>query len=421
MATIEAILKISDESFNGTVYDVYSNADSSNISNKILYNLIHFPSEESKAFPGAIVTMFSSASTIGDLRFGALLSTNEREATYNGVLLGDSGANGNNILTLTLTGIDIIGIEITFDKLQGLYPTSYNYVSSLDSNTHYVTNNTSNVIKIENLPGGSGTLTINFTNWNLANTPIGITYIDFPTETIPLTKAQIISFTSQCQVVTSTKGLSYAVVPTTGKIEINDTNNELYEKAKLGQLNAFLFTLELLVNGKAIQKHISTNSPIYTSDRKIELDLTDELALWDSIKVPGNTHTYTTSDTLYNVVYDLATYDGNIDLLEMCRDYTIVGTNQTQPIYVYLQGFKFKSNVTLQEGTLREQFEKVCNCSMLNIYVDRQNNIKFTSARPSFTLPMLDNGAIMIPYKKQYSKVDYDLLVSNRYEEVDFT
>ena len=106
MATIEAILKISDENKNGEITQATSNVESNNISSypntTNILPFINGMSEENQAYSGASVMMLGSTSTIGALRFGALLPTNQRVATYNGLLLGHTGANANNVLTLTL-------------------------------------------------------------------------------------------------------------------------------------------------------------------------------------------------------------------------------------------------------------------------------------------------------------------------------
>lgn len=422
MATLEAILKISDENVNGRIDVATTNIMSNNISQVAnTYDILDFienMSADNQGFGGARVTMIGSTSTISALRIGTELADGRREETYKGMLFGYSDSNKDGTLTITLEGQDIIGISITFDKFTNQFPTIYSYTDVAGISSGDITN-TSNTITISGMQAGYGTVTITFKKWNLANTPIGITFISFPTETITLTKAQIVSFTSQAQIVTTTNGLNYSVIPTTGKIEINDKSNILYEKAKLGYLNAYLFTLELLLNGKAVQKHISTNSPLYTSDRMINLDLTDELSLWDSIKV--RSEDFSVGKTLYDVVIYLATYYPSIDVATMCDKSIVIGNSTNGRSYDsisnYLSSISFTNITTLQEGTLREQFEKVCNCAQLSIYVTRDNEIKFTSARP---IDSQNVGVIVIPFKKQYSRPDYDLLVSNRYEDVEF-
>lgn len=427
MAKIEAILKVSDDDVNGEVEVATTSLESNNISSyAYTYDILDFiesMSVENKSYNGAIVKTLATTPTISQLRFGALLSDGTRQEKYNGLLLGNSDSNKNCVLTLSLTGSAIIGIEIYFDNYVNQFPTNFSYTNT-DGETTTITNNTSNKIKISDMPASYGTFSITFTKWNLANTPIGITFIDFPTDTKTLTKAQIISFESQAQIVTSTNGLNYGVTATTGKIEINDKDNILYDKAKLGYLNAFLFTLDIKVNSKSIQTHISTNSPLYTSDRQISLDLTDQLALWDSIIVEE--HEFNAGQSLYDVVNYLATrYFEDIDVSTMCDDWVVIGNSisthftsrMEERISFYLQNIKFNQDTTLNEGTLREQFEKICTCAQLSIYINRDNQIKFISARPNY---MYEKQPLKIPFSKQYSRPSYDLLVANRYEIVEF-
>ena len=426
MAKIEAILKVSDDDVNGEVEVATTSLESNNISSyAYTYDILDFiesMSVENKSYNGAIVKTLATTPTINELRFGALLSDGTRQEKYNGLLLGNSDSNKNCALTLSLTGSAIIGIEIYFDNYVNQFPTNFSYTNT-NGETTTITNNTSNKIVISEMPASYGTFTITFTKWNLASTPIGITFINFPTDKIKLNKAQIISFESQAQAITSTNGINYGVIATTGKMEINDKDNTLYNKAKLGYLNAFLFTLDIKVNSKSIQTHISTNSPLYTSDRQINLDLTDQLALWDSIMV--REQEFNVGQSLYDVVTYLATYFEDIDVSTMCDDWVVIGnsisthftTRMEARISFYLQNIKFNQVTTLNEGTLREQFEKICTCAQLSIYINRDNQIKFISARPNY---MYEKQPLKIPFSKQYSRPSYDLLVANRYEEVEF-
>ena len=427
MAKIEGVLKISDDELNGELDAFVSTNKSNNISlypyTQDILPFVNGLSDENNAYGGALVTTIGTTSSISNLRFGALLSSGNRESQYKGLLLGNTDANKNLIITLSLTGDKIIGLKIKFDNYSNQYPTQYSY-TDVRGHTEVETNNTNKTITITGMPAEYGTVTITFTKWNLANYPVGITFIDFPTETKTLTKAQIISFESQSQLVTSTSGLNYSVIPSTGKIEINDANNVLYKDAKKGYLNAYLFTLELKANDKAIQKHISTNSPLYTADRKIELNLSDELSLWDNIIVPEKTYNY--QDTLYDVLSDLVTYDTNLDIDVLCSDDIVVGSDFPSLSYRsnwgikdYLESLLFTQSTTLKEGTLRQQFEKICACAQLVLYINRDNEIKFMSARPVVSNEF-DTNVIEIPYGKQYEKASYDILMSNRYEDVEF-
>ncbi len=424
MAKIEGILKISDDEVNGELDAVVSSNESNNISlypyTTNILDFINSMSDENENYTGASVTTIGKTNNISSLRFGAKLPNNIREAKYKGLLLGNVDSNKNLIITLSLTGTNIIGIIIKFDAYSGQYPTAYSY-TDVEGNTVSVNNNTSNEIEITKMRAGYGTVTITFTKWSIANYPVGITFISFPTETIKLTKAQIISFESQSQIVSSTSGLNYGALASTGKIELSDKDNTLYNKAKLGYLNAYLFTLELKANDKVIQKHISTESPLYTADRSITLNLTDELSVWDKINVPAKE--FYSGDSLYNVLEYLNNYY-SFDIITLCSDIIIVGNEmiesvETYSIENYLKSLEFNANTTLKAGTLREQMEKICNCAQLVLYINRDDEIKFASARPVFISYDTDK-VINIPYGKQYSKPSYDILVSNRYEEVEF-
>lgn len=422
MATIEGILKISDEDVNGEIETATSSNKSNNISlypyTTDIKSFIENMSFDNKSFSGATVTRLRSTPAVRHLRFGALLTDGTRREKYNGMLFSSVA------LFLSITGTDIISIDIYFDGFNNQYPKSYIYNDGTTMRT--VTGNTSNKISIRNMNAGYRTFTIAFTTWNLSNTPVGITYIGFPSKDVTLTKAQIISFESQAQAITSTSGLNYGVVATTGKIRLKDTNNKLYEDAKKGYLNAFLFTLDLRVNSKSVQTHISTDSPLYTSDKQIDLELTDVLATWDNIQVSDNLPTFNVGQTLYDVVVYLATFYDGIDVATMCSGYTVVGNVGSSVDYreeivisTYLQDIAFTQNTTLESGTLREQFEKVCTCAQLFIYVNRANQIKFGTARPNFS-HITESKIIKIPFSKQYTRPSYDLLVSNRYQEIEF-
>lgn len=418
MADIKGILKINNTG-NGVLDSYVTNTATNNLSTKpftidILSVVKNFPSNINY---GAIGTPIGNT-RINNLRFGVVDQDGIRTQKYNGLDFGFTDSNNYYNLTITITGTDIISFKIIFDPLRNQYPTNYNWVD-VDGVTHTITGNTSNEILFEQ-NAGYGTTIINFSEWNLPNTMIGISFIENVEIDLFLNKNWIVSFESLSQSTNDGSQLIFTPMASSGQIILKDIDNSLYNRAERGHLNNNVFSLELFLNNKLFHTHISNDSPYYSSDNTIKIELSDTIELWNNIEVLENTFGGSTnmSDVLAYIFDFYETdylYSGNVTF-GTC--YYIDSNGQEINAYIsqILIGTSAR-DLNLKKGTIMEQIKKICTAFLLNCYVDDRNTVHFVSARPKKTKPQ--EKYCKIPFKNQFKKLDYDILVKNTYDDLE--
>lgn len=426
MARINAILKI-NELGNGILETFYSNQNSNNVSytpySNSFLEFINNTNISNKTY-GATGTLFGLTNTIGDLRFGVVDNNGVRSENYKGMMLGYTNNSNIFLCELIVTGQDIIDFKIIFDNLLDQYPTDYSW-TDIDGVTHNVSGNTSNEIEFTQR-AGYGTITINFSVWNKPNTIVAITYIENIETDIPLGKSEIINFETQVQKTSQPDKLQYGIIANTGKILLKDTNKQmLYRYANLGYLNAQLFSLDFYVNNNKIQEHISNQSPYFTDNSEIQLELTNIVEKWSSIEIP---ETNFSGSSLYDVLLNvMQQYDNDLtqqDVDDML-DQPMIAYQYYLQIYIdttvinWLKGI-YILPFTLKADSFINQLKKICTVAMLQCYINDEGNLKFVSARPLHSFVNdTDRKIIQIPYKYQTKSLEYDILFLNRYEEVE--
>lgn len=425
MAEIKAYLKINDVG-NGELISFTSDEISNNLSlapySNSYKDVIENFSADNMNFGGAKGTPIG-ITTINDLRFGVEDSNGVRSNNYNGIDLGYTDSNGYKRIVITIEGQDIIAFAIYFDKLRGQYPTNYIW-TSIDGVAHSVHGNTSDVINFEQV-AGYGTTTIVFGDWALPNTSIGITYIENVEIDMTLNKQWIKRFVTQSQLTSDGSQISYGILANTGSISLKDIDNKLYNRATMGHLNTYLFTLDLEVNNNRIASHITNQSPYYSNERVLELTLTNVVDRWNKIEVAEKV--YSTQTTLLDVLAYILTYI--IDNSSINDNKTFLNDNATMCVDIreddtihLVSTYSILSNIiippfTLNKGSVVEQINKVCMVAEMYCIEDDDGNPIFYQSRPIVSSSLLNS--LDIPFKDQTKVLDYDILVNNRFEDVE--
>jgi len=412
MADVRAILKINDEG-NGELDSFTTSIPTNNLSIKPystdILSVVNNFSQSNKNFGGARGTPIG-LTTIEDLRFGVEDSNNVISDSYKGLDFGYTDSNGVLNLTITIVGTDIISFKIVFDRLRNQYPTSYSWID-VTGTTHNVDNNTSCEITFEQR-SGYGTTVIYFSNWSLPNEMVGITYIENIEIDLFLNKQWIDSFESYTQFTSDGKVPNFTPIANTGRIVLKDVDGTLQKRAELGHLNTNIFSLEFYLNSALIQEHISTDTPYFTGNNTISIELSNEFEKWNDIIVPE--HTFT-DDNMYHVLkYILDCYE--TDFINRINIIGRIYINGYSTMLNWIFNHSTFTSLTLKEGTLMEQITKVCTALLLNCYVNDNGRVCFRSARP---IVAPQKTITDIPFKNQYSKLEYDILVKNSYDEVE--
>lgn len=421
MASIKAILRI-NENGNGVIESVTTNVETNNISAipyaTDLTSWFLNQTSQNQTYRGATINVLGSGAKYGSAKYGLKkTSDNQYTDSYLGLMFPMPSQLQNNF-TITIVGTDVLSFNIHFDNSMGQYPTSYSVYSSISGDTDTFTSS-DNVIEVNNLLAGHGTTIITITSWNLSNAPIGITYFENVEIDMEMDKSWIDEFETQVQKTSDGESIQYGLLANTGSITLRDKDKSLLEKSKMGYLGVYLFTLELYVNNRLLQTHISNSAPYFTSNYTMKFELSNKVEKFQNTYLNLS---YSNQESAYHILEDIigsfADFDTEYDQI-IYFDSTL-NTDVEEGIEHYLDFFRVPSGETFSiEGNAIELINKIFNTFGLNAYfVDNANFLRISSARP---LQFSSWGVINIPYQKQFSDFDYSILVTNRYDRVFFS
>lgn len=427
MASIRALLKI-NEVGNGEIDSVTTNVETNNISvtpyTTDITNWFVNQTTSDRDYQGATVNI-AGVSIYGTAKYGVKDSSNNRYGSvYNGMMYPTPSQLSENF-KITIVGTNVIAFNIHFDNSMGQYPTEYQVYSSITGLTETFSN-LDEVIRISNLMAGYGTTEITITQWNESNAPIGITFVENVEVDLTMDKYWIDSFETQSQMSTDASSVQYETLANTGSITLMDKRlpngkSKLLEYSKLGYLNNNLYTLQLFINNRQVQEHISLSSPNYNlNNHTVKLELTNEIQKWNDIVVPEQT--YNSNPRLYNVLTDiLQNYIGYTNNQLSTLNVKILFLNSSnveeeKVLSVALYNITYLSP-TLQQDTALNILNKICQAMLLAIYLKDDNTLAIRSLRPR---KLSDEKVIVIPFVKQYSALDYSIITDNKYDGVSF-
>ena len=422
MASIRATLTINEQG-NGVISSVYTNVSTNNVSwLPKTTNITEWVLNQTSTNKNTQNTR--AWGLIGQRRYGLSfygISDNRGNfiERYNGLMFGTpTSINGENIynLVISIVGTDIIAFNIWFDEMNNeQYPLEYSVYSSLTGETTTYTNS-DRIIRISGLPSGYGTTRITINKWNVANVPVAMTFFENVELNMELNKSWIQEFETQSQSSSDPSKIEYGLLANTGSINLIDHNNELLEKSKLGYLNTNLFTLRLYMNDKLLQEHISSNNPFYSQNQRLKLELTNKIANWNNINIAETTFTTTSLYNLLVIFLNKIKTFTTTEINAMLQKKAVNFDDAEVTIEILLKNFGV-GPFTLQSGTVQENINKICQTAELNCLFKDDGNLEFYSARPIKTN---DEKIIVIPFDKQFSVLNYSILVDNRYDTVVF-
>lgn len=440
---IKAILKI-NEYGNGKIESATSNQEQINISTNPYSNSI------------SIEPFYETTSDTNLDYFDLYTPFGSRKKLakkYEGYIFPKTmSIGGESNLVIEIKGENILSLILYFDRNTGQYPiqwtlydsNNFKYEYSIDNDIITIKSYINNVlnetttkpvennyiIKLENMVSGINTKKIEILKWSRANYRMVIKKIESIEVDIELNKRFINKINSLSEIAVDSK-LSYGVLSNTGKIDIRDYNGTIYKNAKLGYLDSHIYNLYLYINGQQQQTHISVEAPLYNKDNTIILQLSDILKNWNNIIIPSQTYHpnfagYSLIDILSNSLSNAGiNYNDILDLSMEIKVGDIPGSTFAYgetTVYTYLNYIKINNtiseSITIPEMSLLDFINNICNIAQLQGCIDKNGKLKLFNARPLMTSNELKN-CLVIPYSKQLTKLKYDIIVSNRYDEVN--
>ena len=330
---------------------------------------------------------------------------------YDGYVFGEVSNNNEYPVTLQVNGEQIKWILIYGDKSANQFPTEI----IVDGKT--ISNNS--VMCIVGFEKMANSHQVEFVKWNRANYNACITYIEVMNSVLILDNKYLKGVETLTQITAQGNEISYNPVNSRGSLEIIDINGEIKDYINDGILDLNNLNAIIQVNGNDIQSHICKNSTYQNNSFSFSCDLEEHEMASKSITL--NMRDY---DDGQNIPYSEISlkeilvqyvYDGkNID--DMLQENTMLYyDNDEITIDTYLQLIRLKY-FYLYNATKNDILNYVCQIAQITLVQKTSGKKVFVSMRPK----VKTYKAISIPKSRIFKPLDYDLVVNNRYDRVEF-
>lgn len=233
---------------------------------------------------------------------------------------------------------------------------------------------------------------------------------------ITFDKTNMKSMQSLSQSTSDASTIYYGCMPSTGNIEIIDTNGTIRSYIEQGLIDTSKVELDIYINDNIIRHHVSTDSDYVEEDKSFNISLGDLLDLWSEINFTGYyypEHSESAYEMLSNIFISYGYSQSEID--DMLSDVTINDKLQVVSIKNYLNSINIEYPY-LPQSTFREMIDKFCVLGQLNCYIDITGKPKFINARP---VVQSINDTIVIPRNKQYTSFSKSVLLKNKFDAIE--
>lgn len=218
------------------------------------------------------------------------------------------------------------------------------------------------------------------------------------------------------------KDIFYGVTPNSGSIEILDRDGSIRKMIMSGELPNSNMGITLFTNRNQIQSHISTDSFYNDNTKVLSIEISNFANLLNNLTYIGYKYP-NRSENIANILFDV--------LLNLCKvmygeDYILTRESFMQmlsnkysvdmTIYEYLESISIQYPIIESGRTYRDVIDSICLIAQIQMYFDDKNNITFVSARP---LSFGSIKAIRIPKNCMMSQLDYDVILKNKYNNVE--
>lgn len=302
----------------------------------------------------------------------------------------------------SLTGVTFVG-----DSVAGQFPTE---IVVNGTETYANTDNIDITVPVST--SGSREVVIELTKWNRANYNAVLTKIAIMAGDITLENMDIKTIESKSQSTAQPEDIYYGSLPSSGSAEIYDRNGDFYDNIMYGVLPSSNVPIELFVNGKKVQSHITTSSSYDLNAKVFSMDFENRLSLYEKINYKGYSFR-DISQTLYEIFASFCTSVSikSKERDEMLSEQIVYGSdNHLGKVEDY-----FKSIVVpypyIESGTVRKTLDKFCQLTQLNLLLTDNDKLKFVQARPRL---IGNENVLIIPPRCQMSVVDTELVVDNK-------
>lgn len=333
---------------------------------------------------------------------------------YNGFMFGATDVSGNYNVTITITGSNLDKIKVVGDKAANQFPTT----AILDEGTaDEITLYSDDPSWVIVFAQGKSSHTVKFTKWNRANYNACFTTFGLFVENLDLDRAWIDNITSLTQSSSDATAIQYNVLSNSGSVALRDLDGEFKDYIEDGVVPNSNLPLELYVNGKKAQGHVTVDSSYDNVTKILNFELGDSLR--DKIETSANLIPSVTDNvTLYTAFKDIAIAGGiaqnETEFKNMLSQKIVYGENIFDTVESYLKLIVIPKYY-LKKSSYREIIEMFLQLGQLTAYEDNNGKLKISSNRPKMSN---QETIITLPKKLQYSDPKTDIIIKNKYTEV---
>lgn len=353
MITIKARINLSEN--GGTIQSATSNNDGSKLSSSIASTV----GKVNK--PQIVNPFFFGLSRFSEIAYN-YIAKGAKAPYFIGSQVSDSNGDFATNYTFTVSGSNIENFIITFDNTNNAYPNSI----TVDGKT-FVDDDAVWEIVVDK----ANTHTITIGNWNKPNSPLIITSI-YADVNIEIDRTNLLSFESDISEKSTVQNPTYGIISNSSNISFNDLTEGVLDLITKKLLHSGIATTVYLDNDiQNKQEQICfmyIQSLDYDSDnRQVNLSLKDNLEKWQDVSVEAIPYDFEnpvprTGLWFFNRLYTLTRKIGYT--FEDIDDDT---SNALSSVVVQYP--------LLEAGSLWDEWNKLCELCLLNIYVNNDGNV----------------------------------------------
>lgn len=402
MADIKVVIQLQNTSEKDEIKSLESPTDVNNAS--IQKTEEHLNKLSTKSDGSNLKSWATGSLALADGYVGGANTQLIEQYGYNGYVFGVVPDNKQFTVTLEIVGKNIDSIIVYGDNKANQFPTKA-----------YIDGNPNDIIYSDDFewaikfPEQSNSHTITFLEWNRARYNACITYVSELKNELTLDKTWIKSVESLSQSTGQPKDIYYGVTPSSGEIDINDINGEIYDLINDGLIKNSDVQMELVANGNVVSRQIS-NDTDYSQSRELHVDLYDNLSKLDTLYYRGYKK-INEPKTLYELIVDV--------LSSLDSKYT------EEYISSYMMDDEIKQHTNnilyatpyISYNTYRAVLDNICNIAQLNIVWDRENHIKFIKTNK---IVSDINSVLVVPSKMQQGQSQKDIILKNKIDCVKY-
>lgn len=307
-------------------------------------------------------------------------------------------------MSIEMTELKLTALTFVGDQVAGQFPTKIEIDGEVYANDE--------VDITLPISGTKKEVSVKFTEWNRANYSAVLTKVAIMADEITLGNADIKTLESKAQSTAQPDDIYYGSVPSSGSVDIYDKNGDFFDNVRNGVIPNSNVPVELFVNGKRVQGHISTDSNYDVNAMVFTMDFENKLSSYEKVMYEGYDYSESENETLYDVFASFCKSVGinNVKMATMLGEQIVYGT----PSKIGTVADYFKAITVpypyIERGTVRETLDKFCQLTQLNLLENDNGDLVFVQARP---IRSGNEQVLVIPAHCQMSAIDTDITIDN--------